>query len=121
ESTPVPVSSIDTCTMPAFVSCGLHLQHARLNRMHRLDCIHDQVQDHLLQLDLVTDYAGKPLVEFSLKVHAVFQQIDPHNIQNRQNKIVDVDRSSLVHILFEHRANACDDVARAMTGGLNLI
>ena len=105
----------------SLVSFGSHLQHALLNRMHRLDGINDQVQNHLLQLDLVADYGGKPLIEFSLKVHAVLPQIDPHNIQNRQNKIIDVDRSSLVHILFEHRANACDDVACAMTGGLDLI
>ena len=73
--------------------------------MHRLDGIHDQVQDHLLQLNLVAVHGRNFVVKLRLKLHAVLLQIDPHN---RQNCIMSSLMSTGVRslrILSEHRAN----------------
>ena len=69
---------------------------------------------------LIAFYGRKLIVELHLKFYAVFLQIDPYDRQNRQDEVVDVDSAALVRLLSEHRTNARDDIASAMTGFHNL-
>jgi hypothetical protein len=41
----------------------------------------------------------------------MFVQFAAHEFQNRQDDSVQVDRPCVLRILFEHRADVCDDVA----------
>ena len=84
--------------------------------MHRLDGVHHQVQDDLLQLDFVAFHGRKLIVEVRLNFYAVFLQIVPQDCQHRPDKAVDVDGTSLVRIFSEHRTNIGDDIRSAMTG-----
>ena len=39
-----------------FVQGGFYLQDTLWHRTHRIDSIHDEIQDHLLQLNLIARY-----------------------------------------------------------------
>src|SRR5262247_2230734 len=100
---------------------SLYFQHARPNRLHGLDGIHDEVQDDLLQLHLVALYGQEMLAELCVKLYVMFLQLNTHNRQNCQDDLVDVSRYLCRRILFEHRAHAGDDVAGAMAGSHNAL
>ena len=72
-------------------------------------------------MHLVALHGREVLVEPSLKLYTVFLQLDTHNRQNCPYDLVDVSRCLLRRIFLEHRANACDDVARAMAGSHNAL
>ena len=42
-------------------------------------------------------------------------QIDLHERQNRQHKLIDIDEGLLLHIVFEHRTKVRDNVARPVS------
>src|SRR5260370_19804012 len=85
--------------------------------MDGFDGIHDQVQDNLLHLDPVAFNNRKLLVKLSSKLNSALPQIDLYNGQNCGDEMVDVDGAFFVRLLFEHRSDACDDVAGAMACG----
>ena len=76
--------------------------------MHRLDGVHHQVQDNLLQLDFVAFHGRKLIVQVRMNFYVVFVQIVPQDCQHRQDKAVDVDGTSLACIFrWGNRPAAC--------------
>jgi hypothetical protein len=73
-----------------------------------------------LHLDAVAFHARKIFVELGLDLDVVLAQLDPHKVKDGQDQRIDVDRIPLARVLPEHRANAGDDLAGAMTGVHNV-
>ena len=73
------------------VQFGSYGQHSRLYRPHRIDGIHNQIQNHLLQLDLIAKHRRNLIVEFRFKINLMFSQIDVDQPQNCPDQFVDID------------------------------
>ena len=82
--------------------------------------VHNEIQHHLLKLDLVAFYSRKFILELRAKLYAVFPQIEVHNRQNRPNGSIDVNKTSVTRVIVEHRTNTGNDLTRTMPGLHNL-
>ena len=63
--------------------------------VHRLDGIHDEIQDRLLHLDAVALHAWKRCVELGHDLDAMLAQLDPQKLQDGQDQLVDRNRQPL--------------------------
>src|SRR3954454_4835275 len=103
-----------------FAGAGLNLELAPFDRAHSIGGIEDQIEYHLLQLHGVADYRGKLLIELRLDPYAFFLHVETHQRQHGIDQIVQIDRNFRVGIFFEHRTDADDNIACALTGAHNI-
>ena len=100
---------------PAVVDLGPHAQDPRpiLGR-HRIDRVRDQVQKHLLQLNLIASHLRYPCIRLGLDQYSVPLQIVARQSERFADKFVDVERNSVPGVLLEDCPNASDHGCRAM-------
>ena len=79
--------------------------------------VRDQVKEHLLQLDAIALDFRQLCAWLDLHVYPVLLQIVPFQDQCVPDKVVDVERGFRSGITSKYRANASDDLSRAMAVG----
>jgi hypothetical protein len=82
------------------------------DRLHRFDAVHDQVDDHLLQLDRIAEDHGQSVRELHPQRHSVTDQLTPHQRDDLCNEVIDVERPLFGVGLFRKRTDALDHLAR---------
>ena len=80
-----------------------------------MDGVRDQVEKHLLQLDSISLDFQQLCAWLDPDLYPVLLQIAPFQDKCVPDKFVDIERGSRSGITSEYRANASDDVARAMS------
>ena len=88
---------------------------------HRIDRVHDQVEQHLLQLDPVCLLFAAADRLLGLDDDRVLLQIRRSQRQCFANEFVDVEYGSVAHVALEIRANASDHLSRTMAVGDDLL
>ena len=88
---------------------------------HGLDRIHDQVEEHLLQLDPVARHARQRPVELRPPRDAVAARLVLRQREHFQELLVDVQAVLAHHLALRQRADARDDVARALAVGRDVV
>src|ERR1700730_7432025 len=100
---------------------GSYAQYSRRCRLHRLDGVHDQVENDLLQLHPVAFQGRERFIELGAQIDFMLLQLVAHDSKNREDQLVDVDRVSRLRFLPEHSAKARDDFTCTVTGPFDLI
>jgi len=97
-----------------FVAARLDHQLAPpiLDRLHRLNAVNHQVDEHLLQLDPVGLDHGQAGREFRPQRHPMSEHLMLHQDDGLLNDVVDVERRLHRIGLFRQRAQALDHLAR---------
>ena len=92
ELIPVPVSATDTITRsPSYASdLMLRILGSSLRR-HRVDGVHDQVQEHLLQLDPISSYLRQLPVRLGLDEYPVLLQIATSQGERFLDELIEVE------------------------------
>src|SRR3984893_772022 len=78
---------------------------------HRFDGVHDQVQDHLLQLDSISPDARQTVRELGLQQDAMPPHLAPCQGDRFEDRFVDVQAGLPRRELLDEGANAADDFA----------
>ncbi|MFZ1198099.1 MAG: hypothetical protein WAN49_22040 [Pseudolabrys sp.] len=72
-------------------------------------------------MNLIAEDLRNSIVELRFEFDLLVLQINLHKRQNRQDKLIDVDESLFLHVVFEHRTKVFDNVARPVAIGYNSI
>ncbi|MFZ0055141.1 MAG: hypothetical protein WAL09_10080, partial [Pseudolabrys sp.] len=63
-------------------------------------------------MNLIAEDLRNSIVELRFEFDLLVLQINLHKRQNRQDKLIDVDESLFLQLVFEHRTKVLDNVAR---------
>jgi hypothetical protein len=108
------VSSIETSTLPGSASRGHHqLPRAFRNPSHRIDAIHDQIQQNLLQLNSVAQHRSIASGQVGLERNALAAQLAGGERQHFSYDVVDIEPGELRTGLLGERSQTADHVACA--------
>lgn len=65
------------------------------DRRHCLHAVDEQLDDHLLQLDAITEHGGQPRRQFQAQGHPMAEHLAPHQRDHLADDVVDVRRRLL--------------------------
>ena len=87
------------------------LSRPLIHRFHCLDCIQDEIQHHLLNLDAVSDHLRKIGAWFKFWNNSVSLDLDSHQTDDTQDHFIDI--QFLVHLArpLKQRSNPCNHIA----------
>ena len=97
-----------------FILAGPDYQFARpvRDRLHRFHAVHDEIEDHLLQLDAVAEHLAQGRGEFHPQRHSVAGQLVMQQRNDLVDDFIDIERRPLIDGLVDQPADALDHLAR---------
>ena len=112
---PTPQSFTVTRTWPASSSCDriVSSRGRSDDRLHRLNTVHHQIDDHLLQLDPISENQGQRRARAPSRSDTRWlDQLKLHQGDDLVNDVIDVERCFLDAGLGRERTDALDNLAR---------
>ena len=91
-----------------------HLPRSIRDRIHGFDTVYHQIENHLLQLDPIAQYAGKIDSQIHLQHDAGFLYFALRQTHNLLDDFVDIQKRLLGVAFFDQCADASDDIASAV-------
>ncbi len=115
-SMPVPQSATVIRTVLASSICVVtrNRRVRSVNGAHRLDRVHGQIEQNLLQRHPLAGDVRQVFAQFGLQHDPLALELALSERENVAHEIVDAQRRSLLAVLAEHSADAGDDVAGAV-------
>src|SRR5712671_1378585 len=100
-----------------FTRFGFHSQHSWSisHGIHCFGCIHDQVENDLLQLNTIAGYLRDGGKKFGVNRNLVTVQLISQEHHDFTNEVIDVEWGPSRIILLIHRPDASNQLTRTMT------
>ena len=83
--------------------------------MHRIDGIHNEVEDHLLQLNPITWYERYIFIQIGVNLDRPSRVLALSEHKDLAYKLVQIDRDTRRRVALEHRADTINDIVDAVT------
>ena len=110
--TPQSVTLTQTCVRVVLTGSDHQVARPIGDRLHCLNTVHHQIDDHLLQLDPITEDRGQSRRKLRSQRYPVIDQLALHQRDGLLDDVVEVERRLLNVGLVRKRADAADHVAR---------